>query len=112
MRKSAKKVRSYNLGEHPGKDKEGSLNIVDVNLLKSPRVVVAFVHFNDIKVALGVDYKSNTCDEGQDDIPKKSSDASSRCEVSKSSIKQEEILEKWEKSTSPMRNSTNFCQSV
>ena len=39
-------------------------NIVDVILLKSPRVVVAFVHFNDINVALGVDCKSNTCDEG------------------------------------------------
>ena len=25
----------------------------------------------DIKVALGVDCKSNTCDEGQDDIPEK-----------------------------------------
>ena len=46
-------------------------NIVDVNFLKSPRVVVAFVCFNDIKVALGVDCKSNTCDEGQDDIPEK-----------------------------------------
>ena len=59
--------------------------------------MVAFLHFNDIKVALGVDCKSNTCDEGQDDIPEKSGDASSRCEVSKSSIKQEEILEKWGK---------------
>ena len=68
-------------------------NIVDVNLLKSPQVVVAFVHFNDINVALGVDCKSNTCDEDQDDIPEKSSDVSSRCQVSKSSIKQE-ILEK------------------
>ena len=86
-------------------------NIVDVNLLKSPRVVVAFVCFNDIKVALGVHCKSNTCDEGQDDIPEKNSDALSRCEVSKS-IKQEEISEKWGKSASPMRNLTNFCQSI
>ena len=46
-------------------------NIVDVNLLKSPQVVAAFVCFNDINVALGVDCKSNTCDEDQDDIPEK-----------------------------------------
>ena len=59
--------------------------------------MAAFVCFHDIKVALGVDCKSNTCDEGQDDIPEKSSDASSRCQVSKSSIKQEEISEKWGK---------------
>ena len=72
-------------------------NIVDVNLLKSPQVVAAFVCFNDINVALGVDCKSNTCDEDQDDIPEKSSDALSRCQVSKSSIKQEEISEKWQK---------------
>ena len=59
--------------------------------------MVAFVHFNDINIALGVDCKSNTCDENQDDIPEKSSDASSRCQVSKSSIKQEEISEEWGK---------------
>ena len=59
--------------------------------------MAAFVHFNDINVALGVDRKSNTCDEDQDDIPEKSSDALSRCQVSKSSIKQEQICEKQEK---------------
>ena len=49
---------------------------------------MAFVCFSDINIALGVDCKSNTCDEDQDDIPEKSSDALSRCQVSKS-IKQE-----------------------
>ena len=43
---------------------------------------------------MGVDSKSNT---GEEDIPKKSNDALSRCEVSKSSLKQEDILEMWGK---------------
>ena len=59
--------------------------------------MATFVCLTDIKVALGLDSKSNTCDEGQEDIPEKSTDASSRCEVSKSSLKQEDILGKWEK---------------
>ena len=46
-------------------------NIVDVNLLKCPQVLAAFVCFNDMNIALGVDCKSNTCDEDQDDIPEK-----------------------------------------
>ena len=66
-------------------------NIVDFNLLKNPQVVAAFVHFTDLNIPMGVDSKSNTCDEGQEDVPAKSSDASSRCDISKSSLKQEEF---------------------
>ena len=71
-------------------------NTVDLNLLKSPWVVAAFVHFTDLNVPTGVDSKSNTCDEGQEDVPEKSSDASSRCDVSKT-FKQEDSSEKWGK---------------
>ena len=45
-------------------------NIVRFKFVEKPLGCGCFcMQFTDIKVPMGVDSKSNTCDEGQEDIP-------------------------------------------